>query len=217
MNKNNCLHSAFVKNGKRMDKQRYKCKSCHKSWQESYSYIACKPSINDKVARLTKESCGIRSIARLLYISTNTVLKRIKDIAKAISLPIIVKGKACEVDELRTYIGKKQNMYWLVVGICKESGVVLSYTVGKRNNATLNTVIKTLLNAEATKIYTDKLVQYKFLIPPQLHCIKQFGTNKIERKNLSIRTHLKRLSRRTICYSKSIAMLTASLKIYFWY
>ncbi|MBP6430489.1 MAG: hypothetical protein KA319_01880 [Ferruginibacter sp.] len=67
------------------------------------------------------------------------------------------------------------------------------------------------------KIYTDGLSNYKYLVPPTLHSIKQFGTNRIERVNLNLRTHLKRLGRRTICFSKSLAMLLACVKIYFWY
>ncbi|WP_291287929.1 IS1 family transposase, partial [Flavobacterium sp.] len=48
------------------------------------------------------------------------------------------------------------------------------------------------------------------------HSVKRFGTNHIERKNLTLRTHLKRLNRRTICYSKSLVVLIVILKIYFW-
>ncbi|WP_188464902.1 IS1 family transposase [Marivirga lumbricoides] len=38
----------------------------------------------------------------------------------------------------------------------------------------------------------------------------------MERKNLSLRTHLKRLNTRSICFSKSKVMLIACLTIYFW-
>ena len=41
------------------------------------------------------------------------------------------------------------------------------------------------------------------------------GTNHIERHNLTIRTHIKRLTRRTICFSRKAIMLYAVLKIYF--
>jgi insertion element IS1 protein InsB len=93
---------------------------------------------------------------------------------------------------------------------------VVDFAVGSRTKATLQKVISTLLLSNAETIYTDKLNLYSFLIPPYLHINKKYSTNCIERKNLSIRTHLKRLTRRTICYSKSIAMLSACLKIYFW-
>ncbi|WP_409070947.1 IS1 family transposase [Flavobacterium sp.] len=38
----------------------------------------------------------------------------------------------------------------------------------------------------------------------------------MERKNLSLRTHLKRLNRRSICFSKNLIILNAVLRIYFW-
>ncbi|MBS1665188.1 MAG: hypothetical protein JST68_29350 [Bacteroidetes bacterium] len=40
--------------------------------------------------------------------------------------------------------------------------------------------------------------------------------NRSERKNLTLRTHLKRLSCRTFCFSKSLSMLESCLKLYFW-
>ena len=44
---------------------------------------------------------------------------------------------------------------------------------------------------------------YAKYIPPDRHGIGKENTWKIERKNLNFRTHLKRLNRRTICFSKS--------------
>ncbi|TXG35609.1 IS1 family transposase [Seonamhaeicola maritimus] len=65
-------------------------------------------------------------------------------------------------------------------------------------------------------IYTDKWISYKSLIPSSIHNFTNYETNQIERINLNLRTHLKRLSRRTICYTKSVRMLYATLKLYFW-
>jgi IS1 family transposase len=70
--------------------------------------------------------------------------------------------------------------------------------------------------SDAKRIYTDKLRQYKTLIPAAIHRTTNRGTNHIERNNLTIRTHIKRLARRTICFSRKIAMLHSVLKIYFW-
>ncbi|MDR0844770.1 MAG: IS1 family transposase, partial [Tannerella sp.] len=66
------------------------------------------------------------------------------------------------------------------------------------------------------KIYTDRLRQYKTLIPSAIHHTSLYGTNHIERNNLTIRTHIKRLARKTICYSKSMVILLSVMKIYFW-
>ncbi|MGX9728756.1 MAG: IS1 family transposase [Candidatus Electronema sp. VV] len=40
-------------------------------------------------------------------------------------------------------------------------------------------------------------------IPPSKHAIGKADTWRIERRNLNFRTHIKRLNRRTICFSKN--------------
>lgn len=50
---------------------------------------------------------------------------------------------------------------WLFYAIDKETKEVSNFYIGKRNNKTLNAVIKTILNSKAQKIYTDKFQIYK--------------------------------------------------------
>ncbi|WP_376717546.1 IS1 family transposase [Mucilaginibacter terrae] len=66
-------------------------------------------------------------------------------------------------------------------------------------------------------MYTDRLNIYSSVIPAAMDRVARYGTNKIERTNLNLRIRLKRLNRKTICYSKSMAMLEACLNIIFWY
>jgi IS1 family transposase len=206
-----------VKYGKtKKGKQRYKCKSCGKTFLTAYSYASYRPSTNGQIKTLVKEGVGIRSISRILGISKNTVLSRIQSIATRISRPKIYQGKEYQLDELCTFIGYKRNFTWIAYAIRKDSKEVIDFKVGKRTNKTLRSVTTTLILSNPKKIHTDKLKNYRYLIPPELHHSKKYGTNHIERKNLSLRTHLKRLNRRTICFSRSHAMLVACLKIYFW-
>nr|WP_084017887.1 IS1 family transposase [Moheibacter sediminis] len=58
--------------------------------------------------------------------------------------------------------------------------------------------------------------KYKYLIDKSIDQTTRFGTNSVERKNLDLRIHLKRLNCRAICFSKSVVVLSAVLKIYFW-
>ncbi len=207
-----------VKNGKsKSGVQRYGCKECKKYWQTSYVYKACEEYIDQQIIGLKKESCGMRSISRILKISLVTVIKRIKSIARRISRPFaILKGKEYEVDEMRTFIGNKQRLYWVVYALRRDTKEIIDFKVGKRNLKTLSRVIETTLLSEAKKVYTDGYKLYESLIPREIHRQTKYNINHIERKNLSIRTHLKRLSRKTICFSKSREMLEACLKIYFW-
>lgn len=217
MNCPKCKEQKVVKNGRtKNNKQQYYCKMCSHRFIEYYTNQAYKLDINEKIVQFTKEGLGIRSTARILEISATTLLKRIVSIARNIIRPIISRGKTHEVDELCTYIRHKKNYIWLVYALEKNSKNVVSFNVGKRTNKTLNRVLDTLKLSEAKKIFTDRLKNYRYLIDEKLHSVKRFGTNHIERKNLTLRTHLKRLNRRTICFSRSLAVFTAVLKIYFW-
>lgn len=208
---------SMIKYGKtKCGNQRYICKRCKRTRVGNYVYQAYKPDTDKNIIQFTKEGLGIRSTSRILRISTTTLLKRIVSIAKNINQPIISKGKSYEVDEMRIYVRHKQNFIWLVYALEKDSKKVVSFNVGKRTNKTLSRVLDTLKLSEAKKIFTDKLKNYKYLIDSKNHSVKRFGTNHIERQNLTLRIHLKRLNRRTICFSKSLIVLISVLKIYFW-
>ena len=206
-----------VKNGRQANgKQRYQCPHCHKKQQESYTYNAYAPELNERIVALTKEGIGLRSTARILHISTGTLLRRILLIAESITRPIVPKYRIYEVDEIKSFVKRKDNHIWIAYALDRYSKTVAGFNVGSRTNKTLEVVIETLRLSEAKRIYTDRLRNYCSLIGRKLHCTSLHGTNHIERNNLTMRTHLKRLSRRTICFSRSIVMLTAILKIYFW-
>jgi insertion element IS1 protein InsB len=211
-----CSHNCVKAGKQKKGRQRYYCKTCKKYQQSVYKYNAYGKETDDRIKMYKKESCGMRGISRIMGISKNTVRRRILRIAANINKPCIVKGKEYEMDEMRTYIRKKENRYWIAYALSRDTRAVVDFRVGKRNKRTLSRITDTLILAEAKMIYTDKLNLYTYLIPKELHTKSQYKINYIERKNLSIRTHLKRLSRRTICFSKSIVMLEACLKIYFW-
>lgn len=170
------------------------------------------------VACLVCNSVGISGIARVLQIATTTVLRLIKRIADGIAKPPIpLHQKSFEIDELRTFIANKQNECWVAYVLCSNTKKVIDFIVGKRSKRTLQMVVNTAICSGVQKIKTDKLNIYQTLIPPQQHSCKAYNINYIERNNLNLRTHLKRLGRRTICFSRSMVMLTACLRIYFWY
>lgn len=206
-----------IKHGKTaIGKIRYFCKGCKRTHINNYTYKAYLISTNKWISSLTKEGCGIRSIARLLQISNTTVIKRILSIARLISKPLMALNKTYEIDELRTFYKSKTRLLWIVYALRRDTKQIADFAVGTRTIKTLKKVIDTVLLSGAANICTDKLNLYSYIIPPNIHTSKCYSTNHIERKNLSLRTHLKRLGRRSICFSKSIVMLAACLKIYFW-
>lgn len=166
---------------------------------------------------LLKEGCSIRGISRILKISKDTVLSRILTIAKTIEAPVFnLKGKIFQVDEMWSFIGCKQNVSWITYAIEKDSGTVIDYHIGRKTKETIRPLIDRILVTQPKSIYTDRLNIYPSLIPKKIHKRFQYCTNKIERMNLTLRTHIKRLSRRTICFSRKQEHLEAHLRIYFW-
>ena len=197
--------------------QRYYCPRCKKYQQLTYQYRACIASTGHLITAMVRESVGIRGIARVLHISRQTVLNRIQLSAATIRKPADKLDQvSLEVDELWTYINQKENEYWIPYAIDRQTRSVVDFVVGKRTKTTLKELVDRLLDLNPTIIRTDKLTLYQRLIPKRLHRPGANRINRIERKNLSIRTHLKRLSRRTICFSRSLRMLENCLRIYFW-
>ncbi|GEN74209.1 hypothetical protein CLA01_42810 [Chryseobacterium lathyri] len=174
-----CVGDDFIKYGKtNYGKQRYQCKFCKAINVLQYSYNAYKNDINTKVIQLTKEGMGIRSIARILKISTTTLLKRIVAIANSISQPLIPYYQTYELDEMRFFIRKKSNVMWLVYAINISIQEIIEFYIGKRNNKTLNSVVKTFITSKAEKIYTDKLRNYQYLIPKEIHSTKKIRNQR---------------------------------------
>jgi insertion element IS1 protein InsB len=56
------------------------------------------------------------------------------------------------------------------------------------------------------RFYTDGWGAYRRHLDPHRHVIGKRRTQQRERKHLTLRTRIKRLVRKTICFSKSIAM-----------
>jgi insertion element IS1 protein InsB len=61
---------------------------------------------------------------------------------------------------------------------------------------------------------TDSWKSYKKYIPEEKHIISKRKTTHIERRNRDFRTHLKRLTRKTVCFSKKDDLHYGIIKTY---
>jgi len=132
-----------------------------------------------------------------------------------INRPVIDEiNQSYEVDELHTKVNKQRCC--ITYAINRKTKQVIDFVIGNLTKENLAKVIETVLHLTPKRIYTDKLITYKSIIPSSIHNTARYQTNRIERFNLNLRTHIKRLNRKTICYSKRKVMLEAVLRIYFW-
>jgi len=101
-----------------------------------------------------------------------------------------------------SYVGNKNNPRWLWHAVDHASGQVLAYVMGDRKDRVLLSLKALLEPFGITRFYTDDWGAYERHLPSEKHIIGKQHTQKIERKHLTLRTRIKRLARKTICFSK---------------
>ena len=222
----NCNKDDVIKHGKTNEgKQRYCCcngKCLKKTFILDYSYKGYLSEVKESVIDMAINGSGIRDTARVLNITTNTVIKTILKIESKLeyvnyailnriafysSRPVVIKlVEDVEADEMWSFVKNKKNQRWLWHAIDHFTGEVLAYVFGKRTDNIFEK-LKALLEPFGIKrFYTDDWGAYERKIEKEEHIISKKNTQKIERKHLTLRTRIKRLTRKTICFSKSEKM-----------
>lgn len=111
-----------------------------------------------------------------------------------------------EMDEMWSFVSHKGEQRWLWHAIDHESGKVLAYVFGNHKDSVFLELDTLLKPFKISLYFTDEWGTYKRYISSDKHKVGKRNTQKIERKHLTLRTRIKRLARKTICFSKSIQM-----------
>jgi insertion element IS1 protein InsB len=119
---------------------------------------------------------------------------------------VIQLANEAEMDEMWSYVGDKGHQRWLWHAIDHHSGAILAYVLGTHADTVFVKLKQLLAPFGITRFYTDDWGTYQRNLPTQQHTIGKENTQKIERKHLTLRTRIKRLARKTICFSKAIRM-----------
>jgi insertion element IS1 protein InsB len=111
-----------------------------------------------------------------------------------------------EVDEMWSFVQSKAQQRWLWHAIDHQTGQVLAYVLADHKDTALEQLQALLEPFGITQFYTDDWGAYHRLLDPALHTVGKANTQTIKRKHLTLRTRIKRLARKTICFSKSIRL-----------
>ena len=114
----------------------------------------------------------------------------------------IVQVNEAEIDEMWSFVKSKNNQRWLWHAINHATGDVLAYVFGERKDKVFLQLKKLLSPFGIKHFYTDDWGAYQRKLPESQHTISKSNTQQIERKHLTFRTRIKRLARKTICFSK---------------
>lgn len=118
----------------------------------------------------------------------------------------VCRVKDAEMDEMWSFVGNKKQQRWLWHAIDHATGAVLAYVLAPHQDNALVALMNLLIPFGITRFFTDAWGGYERILDPDTHVIGKENTQKIERKHLTLRTRIKRLARKTICFSKSILM-----------
>src|SRR6266404_1041953 len=221
-----CHSDQVVKRGKtRRGTQRYLCHNTActpQSFLLEYRYQGRLPEVKQQIIDMSLNSSGVRDTARVLRISTDTVLRELRKKEAALesvntaflrthnpddmAVAIERAGEDAEMDEMWSFVGHKGNPRWLWHAIDHHTGKVLAYVFGRRKDEVFLQLKALLEPFGLTRYYTDYWGAYTRHLDPEVHCPGKRHTQKIERKHLTLRTRIKRLVRKTICFSKTTQM-----------
>ena len=90
--------------------------------------------------------------------------------------------------------------------VCGEHSTNTILAFGKRKDIIFKQLKERLSGFNIHRYYTDDWGAYERNLSENKHEVGKKNTQKIERKNLNLRTWIKRLARKTICFSKSEKM-----------
>ena len=105
-----------------------------------------------------------------------------------------------------SFVGHKGKQRWLWQALDHRTGTVLAYVFGKRQDQAFLDLKALLQPFGIRRYYTDGWGAYQRHVDPEQHEIGKRNTQRLERKHLTLRTRIKRLVRKTICFSKSSRM-----------
>lgn len=115
-----------------------------------------------------------------------------------------------ECDEIWSYVGNKNNKYWIWLAIDVSDSTIVGAFIGDRSETGARGLWNSLPQEyqKCALCYTDFGEAYALIFPQERHLAvgKESGkTNQIEGFNCKMRQRVARLARKTLSFSKKLA------------
>lgn len=185
--------------------QRYRCYSCKKSFLQNYSYRAHLPEVKAQISQMAMNGNGVRDTARVLKVCQNTVISHLKKSNDVVyvnpayafepSLHLILKA-----DEMWSFVEKKRfhSGFGGLKTVIMDEFCFYFWTPNQCH-----------LSPNKENAYQcwhfGRVLDYRPMdrISGLSERSRTHGRQSSTSKHLTLRTRIKRLTRKTICCSKS--------------
>ncbi len=122
-----CFSTKVVKNGiKKNGRQNYRCRSCKKQFQHEYLYWGSKIDNKRMTINMLLNGNGIRDIARLLHISTGSIIRTLLSLSAIQLQPSQRYYHQVQVDELYSFVQSKRKKVWILYAYCAQTDEILA-------------------------------------------------------------------------------------------
>jgi insertion element IS1 protein InsB len=126
-----------------------------------------------------------------------------------------------ELDEMWSFVGNKRCKVWIWLAYHRESRQILAWVTGDRSENSLDKLLNFLSIFPIRKFRTDRFPAYTSRISSNILELGKIGTQGIERMNLTLRNFVRRLNRKTICFSRRLEMHEVAIyvvikKLFYW-
>lgn len=211
-----CGNDRLVKNGSVRGVPKWKCKACGRQ-------TSLKPARADnekeKACAVLLYLCGLsmNAIGFLNSVATSTILMWIRRFAQQRGTkPCPGEGGVVvmEIDELWHFVGTKPQKLWIWLAYCRDTGQIVDWECGDRDQETLNKLLKRLADWKVTLYCTDNYVCYEQSLPVGKHYQGKDETHRLERINSQFRHWIARFRRRTLVVSKSVEMVNLTIALF---
>ena len=119
-----------------------------------------------------------------------------------------------ETDEMWSFYHDKSRQVWLWWAIDHKTGVPIAFVFGTRKHKYLDELLELLKPFSIGIVYADNYSAYSERVPEENLVTGKKNTQKIERHHLTLRTRIKRLCRKSICFSKSLRIHKAVIGLF---
>ena len=207
-----CGSINIVRNGtNKCGNQQYHCQDCG-----AYRVLEpkCPHTKNDQetILRAYKERASMRGLERIFHVARQTVARWIRELVHALpdlkdTLLPARPGDVLELDELWSFVLKKDQKRWLWTALCRRTCQIVAFVIGDRGEKTCRRLWNKIPQEyKECQTFSDFWEAYQKVFPKETHhCVgKESGeTAHMERWYNTLRQRLARFVRKTLSFSKS--------------
>ena len=222
----NTKKNGHIHNGK----QNHCCKECGRQFVFSREQILISSAKRERIRKLLLERIPLRGICRTECVSLRWLLVFMVDLydqlpddlnfqVKAEAEELMIYTLESEIDEMLSFVGKKQNKQWIWLAMDVSSRQIVAFHVGDRSRISALALWQSIpqsYRSNAT-FYTDGWQAYEGVIPQKQHRVvkkQKRITNHIERFNCTLRQRVSRLVRKSLSFSKKLANHIGAIKYF---